>query len=185
MISIMPKIQLSFHTTFPLKKEDVIQVFRVAATQELGLENSIDNLMISTGLGNRKIPPMISWATRGGLLADKRLSKAGEIVFRFDPHLESIVTDWLMHFYLSFGKYGLEKPFDIPAEWGGWTYFVYEFLPQYPSFTWENFSYHFASVFDEENRNTLVKNIRIMLRAYTEPYGLAKCQFVQKNKDLA
>ena len=42
-----------------------------------------------------------------------------------------------MHFYLSFGDSGLEATPENPADWGGWSYFVYTFLPRYSKFTRE------------------------------------------------
>ncbi|MBR8827709.1 MAG: DUF4007 family protein [Gomphosphaeria aponina SAG 52.96 = DSM 107014] len=183
----MAKLQLSFHTTFALKKEDIIKVMQVAASEK-GLSDSLENLMEQTGLGNKKITPMKTWTTRAGLLEGAKLSSAGEIVWKYDPQLESSTTEWLMHFYLSLGRYGVKELPPEPAEWGGWTYFVYDFMPQNGSFSLEDLVQTSASIFEEENNKKLMKNLRILLRAYTEAKALAGIKYVQKverNKYMA
>jgi len=173
----MPKLQLSFHSTFALKKEDLLKVLN-AISQEKGLDDSLENLMERTSLGNQKVRPMISWATRGGLIENKSLSEEAKIILKSDPYLESLNTNWFMHFYLSFGSNGLKTPPDDPAEWGGWTYFVYSFLPQYKSFTLNELQNNSSLIFDEDKPEILVKNFRIVLRTYTESQALASCKFL-------
>lgn len=173
----MPKLQLSFHTTFALKKEDLFKIIRAAA-EEKGLNDSLDGLMQRTSLGNKKVTPMISWGTRAGLIGEKRLTLEGEIVWRLDNCLESNVTDWLIHFYLSFGDKGLQSLPDKPAEWGGWSYLVYDFLPQHKSFTIDELQHYSALIFDQENPKNIVKNFKIVLRAYTESQALTSCKFL-------
>lgn len=175
----MAKLQLSFHGTFAFKKEDIIKIIQ-AASEEKGLNDCLDNLMQRTGLGNRKVGPMTSWSSRAGLVKNKDLTLEGKIVWQFDSRLESNITDWLMHFYLSFGDKGIEKTPDEPGDWGGWTYFVYNFLPQHLTFSSEELRQHSESVFIEEKSKSLTKNFRILLRAYTERQALASCQFLQK-----
>jgi len=183
----MPKLQLSFHTTFAFKKEDIHKILQ-AATEEKGLDDSIEGLIERTGLGNKKIGSMKSWATRAGLVSGARLSPEGEIAWidylKNDKTLNSVVTDWLMHFYLSFGDKGLQSPLDSPADWGGWSYFVYTFLPQRRTFTADELQHHSASVFDSETSKNLTKNFRIMLRAYTESEALAACKFLTLEGDI-
>lgn len=178
----MPKLQLSFHTTFALKKEDLLKILK-AASEEKGLNDSLENLMQRTSLGNRKVKPMIAWATRAGLIKDKRLSPEGEIVLKLDPLLESMITDWLMHFYLSFSGHGLTQPPKDLNEWGGWTYLIYTFLPQQRSFTIDELHHHSTLIFAEEQPQSLVKNFRMVLRAYTEPQALAACKFLTLGGD--
>jgi hypothetical protein len=180
----MPKLQLSFHTTFALKKEDLLKILQAAA-EEKGLNDSPEGLIERTGLGNKKVVPMKSWGVRAGLI-DKnknRLSPEGEIVWRLDRYLESVVTDWLMHFYLSFGDKGLVEPPKDPADWGGWSYFIYTFLPEYSTFTSNDLLHHSALIFNEETPKNLTKNFKIVLRAYTESQALASCKFITLEED--
>ena len=178
----MPKLQLSFHTSFALKKEDIIKVIQAAA-EEKGLADTTEGLMARTSLGNQKVGPMKSWAIRTGLVSGNYLSPEGKIVLEKDVYLESNITEWLMHFYLSFGDKGLQSPPDDPAQWGGWSYFVYTFLPQHSTFTGDDLLHHSVLVFDQEIPKNLLKKFRFVLRAYTESQALASCKFLTLEKD--
>lgn len=174
----MPKLQLSFHTTFALKKDDVLKIL-TAANEAQGLDGSLDNLMERTGLGNKKVGPIKSWAIRSGLVRDNFLTPEGKIILAKDPYLQSPITDWYMHFHLSFGDNGLATPPDTPADWGGWTWFIYTFLPEYFTFNTANLFYEAGQTFSDDAKQ-IEKNLRYVLRAYTEPEALAACQFLQK-----
>lgn len=176
-VSLMPKLQLSFHTTFALKKEDILRILQ-AASEEKGLSDSLEDLMDRTGLGNKKIVPMKSWASRSGLVAGNFLSPEGKLVLEKDPHLESPTTNWLMHFYLSLGDKGLQASPKTPADWGGWTYFIYTFLPNYRAFTSDDLVHTSALVFEQETTKRLTANFKFVLRAYTEEQALANCKFL-------
>lgn len=174
----MPNLQLSFHTTFALKKDDLIKILNVASKPEgLGQDQSI--LMTETGFGNKKVAPMKSWAQRCGLLAGNFLSDVGKVVWEKDRYLESTNTEWLMHFFLSFGDKGIQPIPLNPDEWGGWPYFVYSFLPLRRRFTLDDLVYFSRQVFTEERQDRLVDNFRIVLRAYTEKKALAQCGFLE------
>jgi Protein of unknown function (DUF4007) len=175
----MPKLQLSFNATFAFKKEDIIQILQ-AASEENALNDSLDNLMERTGLGNQKVRPMITWATRGGLIKDKHFSPEGEIVWKFDSRLESNITKWLIHFYLSFGNQGLNKIPENPAEWGGWTYLIYTFIREHLTFTQHELEQKSGLVFDEDTQKSISKNFRLVLRTYTEEEALKSIQFITK-----
>ena len=177
----MPRLQLSFHATFALKKQDLIKILQVAA-EDQGLNDTLENLMTRTGLGNRKVHPIINWGKRSGLVKDQHLTPEGKLVFKLDPYLESDLTAWLMHFYLSFGAHGLQSPPSEPSDWGGWSYFIYTFLPQHQSFTAEELHHHSASVFEQEKAKSKSENFRIVLRSYTESQGLAASLFLTKQE---
>lgn len=102
----MAKLQLYFNGSFAFKKEEISRILQ-AASEENGLNDTLPNLMQKTSLGNAKVGRIKSWAIRAGLIQNHRLSPEGEIVWRHDPYLESSVTEWLMHFYLSFGGQGI------------------------------------------------------------------------------
>lgn len=175
----MPKLQLSFHATFAFKKEDVIKILQ-AASEEKSLNDSLENLMGRTGLGNQKVKPIINWAVRGGLIKDKHFTPEGEIVWKFDYRLKSIITDWLIHFYLSFGSQGLNQIPENPADWGGWTYFIYDFVPKYYNFNTDELETNTQSIFSEDSSKSISKNLRLMLRTYTEEEALKSIQFIKK-----
>ncbi|KAM3100081.1 hypothetical protein ACKFKF_12840 [Phormidesmis sp. 146-12] len=172
----MLKIQLSFHTSFALKKEDLLKVFE-AASEESGLEGSLEERMEKTGLGNKKVGPMKSWAVRSGLMSSKTLSPEGKLVWKYDSRLKSLNTDWLMHFHLSLGDKGLQTTPINPADWGGWTYLIYNFLPQNRAFTTENLTYEASTHFDDDDK-LIAKNYRYALRAYIESDAIAACKIL-------
>ncbi|MEH2246239.1 DUF4007 family protein [Nostoc sp.] len=177
----MAKLQLHFNGSFALKKDEISRILHTAAQDE-GLNDSLPNLMEKTSLGNGKVGRVKSWAVRAGLIKNNRPSPEGEIVLRLDPSLESNITDWLMHFYLSFGDRGLKPTPENPADWGGWSYFIYTFLPRYSKFTSEELLDHSASVFEEESK-VIADRIKFILRAYTEFTALASCKFITQEKD--
>ncbi len=177
----MSRLQLHYNGNFPFKKEEVSRIIQAAA-EEKGLDDSLQGLMDRTSLGNAKVGRIKSWAIRTGLIKDNRLSPEGKIVRRLDSYFESIVTDWLMHFYLSFGDKGLRQPPDNPADWGGWSYFIYTFLPQNSRFNSEKLLYHSASMFEEESK-IVAARIKYILRAYTEFQALASCKFLTLTED--
>jgi hypothetical protein len=174
----MPDLQLSFHGTFALKKDDVLKILQ-AAQESQGLKDTRAGLMERTGLGNEKVLRIKSWAIRCGLVDGNHLTPEGKIILAKDPYLQSPITDWYMHFYLSFGDNGLATPPNTPADWGGWTWFIYSFLPEYFTFNTANLFYEAGQTFPEDAKQ-LEKNLRYVLRAYTEAEALASCQFLQK-----
>jgi hypothetical protein len=171
-------LQLSFHTTFALKKSEVSRLLQVAA--EVGLKGSTEELMARTGFGNKKVGPIKSWASRGGLIRDGELTPEGALVWKYDPRLQSQTTDWFMQFNLSFGDRGLATPPAAVADWGGWPYFVFAFRPQHPEFTEDDLTAESAEVF-EDKPDLIKSNFAYMLRAYTSPEALGACRFVTRN----
>jgi hypothetical protein len=174
----LPRLQLSFHTTFALKKSELSRLLKVVA--EVGLKGPIEELMARTGFGNKKVGPVKSWASRGGLIRNGVLTPEGELVWKYDPRLLSQTTAWFMHFNLSFGDQGLTTPPAAVADWGGWPYFVFAFRPQHPDFTEDDLAAEGAAVFDD--KPSLIKsNFAYMLRAYTSPEALGACRFLTWN----
>ncbi|CAD5929441.1 DUF4007 family protein [Planktothrix agardhii] len=176
----MTKIQLHFNASFALKKEEIKRILD-AASETQGLKDTLQNLMAKTGLGNAKVGKIKTWSVRSGLIKDNHLSPEGKIVLKHDPDLQSIITDWLMHFYLSFGNQGLNKIPENPADWGGWTYFVYTFLPHNPTFTKDILDKNSISIFEEPEK-VIPERMKYILRAYTEQQALANCQFIKEFK---
>jgi len=176
----MTKIQLHFNGNFSLKKEEIKRILNAASETE-GLKDTLQNLMEKTGLGNAKVGKIKTWSVRAGLIKDNYLSPEGKIVLKHDPNLQSIITDWLMHFYLSFGNQGLNKIPENPADWGGWTYFVYTFLPKNLTFTKNTLDKNSISIFEEPDQ-VISQRMKYILRAYTEQQALANCQFIKEIK---
>ncbi len=167
----MPELQLGIYASYALKKEVILRILKVA-NEEKGVNDTQDNLVRRTGLGSRKASTYRAWSIRSGLVDKQtgKLSPQGEIVYKCDPYLYSSITDWLMHFYLSFGANGLAKPPENPSDWGGWTWFVYSFLPNRHTFksnTFENAAYQ---VYESEGNKAenISEKLSKILKAYTD-----------------
>jgi hypothetical protein len=177
----MANLQLHFNGNFPLKREEVARILQ-AASEEKGLNDSLENLMARTSLGNAKVGRIKSWAIRAGLVQNNYPSPEGSIVWKLDRYFESNITSWLMHFYLSFGDKGLQQPAENPADWGGWSYFIFSFLLDYKIFTYDDLLARTTSIFKEEKK-IIYARIKFILRAYTEEDALSSCRFIIKEED--
>ena len=182
----MSELNLSFHTTFSLKKEDILRIVKVAEEEEKGVKDSQENLMAKTGLGNKKVGPIKSWSIRSGLVDREtgKLTPQGAIARKHDPYLQSPITDWLMHFYLSFSDKGLETPPPDPAEWGGWTWFVYSFLPNHPSFSRSTLDHAANQIYetDKKKAKSISDDLLKVLKAYTDKKdALAQINFLKSS----
>lgn len=175
----MIKLQLSFHDTFAFKKYEITTILQ-AASDDKALDDTLENLISRTGFGNSKVKSLKEWATRAGLVKDKKLTLEGEVINKLDCHLESLNSEWLMHFYLSFGTYRLDKPPENIAEWGGWTYFVYDFVPNHLSFNKTDLEQKSQHIFAQSSYKSIKKDFNMLLRTYTENYGLKAIQFIKK-----
>jgi hypothetical protein len=179
----MPEFNLSFHGTFALKKEDILRMIKVAE-EEKGADDNKQNLMSRTGLGNEKVLRIKAWSIRSGLVDREtgKLTPQGAIARKHDPYLQSPITDWLMHFYLSFSDKGLATPPPDPADWGGWTWFVYSFLPNHPSFSRNTLDHAANQVYetDKKKAKSISDDLLKVLKAYTDKKdALAQINFLK------
>lgn len=101
-----------------------------------------------------------------------QFSSEGMVVWDNDPQLQHPTTNWLMHLFLSFSGNGFRCPPPTPSEWGGWTYFVYGFLPGRERFSIDDLVSDSLWFFSEPNWELLRTNFRYVLRAYTEKHAL-------------
>jgi len=177
----MPQLQLGFHGKFALKKSDLLKLLSVANT-EIGLNDSLTNLVNKTKFGSKKVTALKSWAIRSGLINDDNfITPECKIILEKDPYLKSSITDWFIHFNLSFSSYSpLEIITDIPVKLGGWSYFIYDFLPNYKEFTLDDLVKKSAEIFNQDSVNTIKNNFRFVIRAYLDQEGMAQCKFLQK-----
>ncbi len=167
----MSELNLSFHGSFALKKEDILRMIKVAE-EEKGANDVKPNLMSRTGLGNEKVLRIKAWSIRSGLVDREtgKLTPQGAIARKHDPYLQSPVTDWLMHFYLSFSDKGLATPPPDPAEWGGWTWFVYSFLPSHQNFSRNTLDNAANQIYETEKKKAkdISDDLLKILKAYTD-----------------
>ncbi|MFN4869183.1 MAG: DUF4007 family protein [Pseudanabaena sp.] len=181
----MPEFNLSFHGTFALKKEDILRMLKVAE-EEKGADDNKQNLMSRTGLGNEKVLRIKAWSIRSGLVDREtgKLTPQGAIARKHDPYLQSPITDWLMHFYLSFSDKGLATPPLDPTDWGGWTWFVYSFLPNHPSFSRSTLDNAANQIYetDKKKAKSISDDLLKVLKAYTDKKdALAQINFLKSS----
>lgn len=181
----MSEFNLSFHGTFALKKEDILRMIKVAE-EEKGADDTKQNLMSRTGLGNEKVLRIKGWSIRSGLVDREtgKLTPQGAIARKHDPYLQSPITDWFMHFYLSFSDKGLETPPPDPADWGGWTWFIYSFLPNHPSFSRSTLDHAANQIYesDKKKAKSISDDLLKVLKAYTDKKdALAQINFLKSS----
>lgn len=88
-----------------------------------------------------------SWLHKTGLVQPGlplHLTPIGEVVWQHDPALETLTTQWLMHWELT----------QDPTRTETWHFFANEFLPEHPTFT----------------RDDLLKALQIRLKPHSEKH---------------
>jgi hypothetical protein len=113
-----------------------------------------------------------------------KLTPQGAIARKHDPYLQSPITDWLMHFYLSFSDKGLATPPLDPTDWGGWTWFVYSFLPNHPSFSRSTLDNAANQIYetDKKKAKSISDDLLKVLKAYTDKKdALAQINFLKSS----
>ena len=179
----MSEFNLSFHGSFALKKEDILRMIKVAE-EEKGADDNKQNLMSRTGLGNEKVLRIKAWSIRSGLVDREtgKLTPQGAIARKHDPYLQSPITDWLMHFCLSLSDKGLATPPPDPADWGGWTWFVYSFLPNHLNFSRSTLDNAANQIYetDKKKAKSISDDLLKVLKAYTDKKdALAQINFLK------
>lgn len=107
MNNISERIRLgaSFHRTFPLRRNQLHDVMRVAyesISQEESGSWSREDLRETSSIGTRQAESAPRYAYGAGLIDENnKLTKFGKLVFENDPMLERVATLWLIHYYLS------------------------------------------------------------------------------------
>lgn len=136
---------------------------------------TINILSKQLGLSQKRVSAAQKWATLGNLISHKEITAEGKLVLEKDPYLESTVTDWLLHFYLSLNGQGLQAQPENFSDWGIWTYIVYEFLPENSSFTEADLIRAVSRNFSEIDYRKVVK---IFLEVYSQKASISNCGFL-------
>ena len=114
-----------FHGNFGLNRE------RMAGILKAGLENpQLTDLELAEPFGYKAefTRRYRSWLHKTGLTQlslPVQLTPMGEVVWENDPTLETLTTQWFMHWELT----------QDPTRTETWHFFANEFLPQHPTFT--------------------------------------------------
>lgn len=96
------RLGVTFHRTFSLIRPSVSKIIQLA--QEVGDKQSLDRKTIRqrTNLGTIYVEAMPRYGFGSGLLdRENHLTILGSVVCHYDPLLENVATQWLMHYHLS------------------------------------------------------------------------------------
>ena len=161
--------------TMLLNKADMKRCLPVWAEQSGA---SISAVSTETGLSRRRVSNAKQWSTLGNLLDSRGLTTEGKLALQKDPYLEATVTDWLIHFFSSLSGRGLQPQPEGFADWGIWTYFVYEFLPEHTTFTQADLAQAASEYFEKTKIDDCLK---VLLKTYTKGDAIANCKFLSQN----
>ena len=96
------RLGVTFHRTFSLIRPSVTKIIQLA--QEMGDKQPLDRKTIRqrTDLGTIYVEAMPRYGFGTGLLdRENHLTILGSVVCHYDPLLENVATQWLMHYHLS------------------------------------------------------------------------------------
>ena len=164
-----------FHKSFVLERDNISKILTFASENSSG-----DRFKIAeeTGIGigrsasDGKVQPTIQYAVYGGLLTDESaesrnnilLNQVGNIVFENDTRLKSAITQWVMHYFFS----RMENEALI------WSFFIHEFLPQFPNFDSEDLEIELRNKFSDLSERNNKENQRVLTSCYTDGNALSK-----------
>lgn len=153
---------MSIFPTHPLVKDDLrsLLAFLLQSTSK------------SLPLSSSDLNIVKQWATIASLVNKQKLTVEGTIVATKDPYLETVVTDWLIHFHLSL------------SDWDLCRYFVYEFLPNNSAFTQDELLDSCITTFTKQSSDQLKKSVRLLLKTYLDPQSIAKHRFLEQKKKV-
>jgi hypothetical protein len=125
-----------------------------------------------------------SWLNKTGIIElgfPAKLTPKGNVLYESDPDLESLTTQWFMHWELT----------EDPTRAEAWHYFAKEFLPKHSAFTYEDLldgltmklRHHSEKHFGPGSRlNQVIA--RKLIDCYTKVEALGAMQLLEKNGNL-
>ncbi len=117
-----------FHGNFGLNRPYMAGILKHAQADSSAKDA---DLAKPFGYGAPMVAKYRSWLHKTGLTESGRplsLTPAGEVVWEKDPNLESLTTQWFMHWELT----------QHPTRAEAWHFFIHEFLPKHASFIRED-----------------------------------------------
>lgn len=144
-------------------------------------DTAISKIATQTGLSQQRASNAKQWAVLGNFLNIEGLTYEGHLALEKDPYLEATVTDWLIHFFCSFGGYGLQAQPQNLVSWGLWSYFIYDFLPSHSTFTEAELTQSASQYFED---GKLSDRIQVLLKSYLKEAAIANCGFLTYENSL-
>lgn len=158
------------HETFPLRDNWLFKGMQLLKTHGDIFANHRQAVAL-LGVGKNMVKAIRHWllATEFALLTDNKLTPTviGQLIAKYDPYCDRLGSVWIIHYFLVCNKEYATT----------WYWFFNKFAVN--EFTDESALQHlqiFCQTFDKKvNLTTLTKDLRVLLRMYTE------CDF-HKNK---
>lgn len=180
IISIMSqRISTVFHERLPLSRPAISAIMSVLNTDKVS-KNLKSILREKTHLGNNYVKAMPHYARGCGLLDfNNQITLFGSMVLKYDPLMESLKTQWLMHYFMS-APHGPGPQF--------WHEFVCKKFRYGEQFSRETLVSHLADIFSdisgtELSNNSLDSTVTAFTSAYLNDDGLGRLNFLQREDD--
>lgn len=162
-------MSIGFSKNFNLKRESLARMLQIL-NKEPGV--SRDQLMSLVQVGSLEVAGLIGWLRKIGFLEERKagLTKLGKLVVSYDPYLQDMGSAWLLHYQLSQN-----------ADAEVWYYLTNKFLPGNFEFTFQEALGSLQSIgIGQKSPIHLKTDIRIYLKALTEPNALGNINFLKK-----
>ncbi|MGB9586373.1 MAG: DUF4007 family protein [Anaerolineales bacterium] len=152
-------MSLTFHRTFSFSRSSISMIIRLAYEDPLYKQSDLAN---KTSLGTIYQEAMPRYAYRAGLLNEKhRLTAFGNVVAQYDPHMERLSTQWLLHYHLA----APHRPTAF------WHFFVTKFFIPGNSFSASELTYGLEDFLLRQSGKKLApKSVRSTVTAFTGTY---------------
>ena len=169
-----------FHESFSYSRKSVSKILQTISENpsimDFKQSEREEILLERTSLGTRYIKAMPKYAIGSGVLhGDYRLTDLGRIALLFDPMLDKIGTQWLLHYHLS-APHGPGPTF--------WNHIVINQFYLGNIFSPENLIEQIGNfVWQHENKvlakRSVGSTVTIFLGTYTKPEGLGKLHILE------
>ena len=114
---------------------------------------------------------VVDWAANAQLLDDRGdLTVEGKLVATKDPHLETTVTEWLIHF-------------NIGENDSLWSYFIHRFLPENPRFSYDDFTKSATQTLSI-NLSDAKNKASLMIENYLNSGAFSRINFLSQEDQL-
>lgn len=182
----------NFHQTFGPALPELAAMLRLAhSSGEESTKPSTEFLQSGTGLGNKKVGPVLKWAQFSELIEFSafRPTPLGHLVFERDPDLASLISSWTIHLRMSRWmdfRSGSEEdnghePGPIP-----WRILIHEFLPLNPTFERSALEAAYELEFEGNageapSPKYLTSTTGLVIKTYTDPSSLGRLNILEEN----
>lgn len=160
---------IGFSQNFGLKRETLSLALRAFSVNSV---LSRGDLMSKIGVGDNEAEAIVTWLGKLGLRNNKKraLTSLARIIVSYDPYLHDMGSAWLLHYQLSQN-----------ADAEVWYYITNKFLPANFEFTFQEALGSLQSIgIGQKSPIHLKTDIRIYLKALTEPNVLGNINFLRK-----